>query len=165
MVTYTTTGVFASSGTSTSNAGIVYAPQVATTINAPSNSPLGFLSASSVAPNIGDTLTITIWQTLPGSGNDTVVGTLSGMIAFASSTGDLVFTSSTIASIVAGGFDVTYNPQNETFINPTTGVPVPIEARINATIVPLPAAAWGGMALFGVLGGAKLRRSRQSVMA
>jgi hypothetical protein len=34
-----------------------------------------------------------------------------------------------------------------------------------AGIVPLPAAAWGGMALFGVLGGVKLRRSRQSVMA
>ena len=33
------------------------------------------------------------------------------------------------------------------------------------SVVPLPAAAWGGMALFGVLGGAKLRRSRQSVMA
>ena len=34
-----------------------------------------------------------------------------------------------------------------------------------ASMVPLPAAAWGGMALFGVLGGAKLRRSRQSVLA
>ena len=34
-----------------------------------------------------------------------------------------------------------------------------------ASAVPLPAAAWGGMALFGILGGVKVRRSRRPLLA
>jgi hypothetical protein len=163
-VVYTTTGVFTSSGTALSNGGISYTPVTsALSINTPSFSSIGHLAAlTNPAGDITDTLTITIIQSMPGVGVGNVVGQLIGNVETNASSGELDFITTAVATVTSGGWVVTYNPVNETPINPITGAPVSIEARITAapTAVPTPASVWGGMGLLGLVGLVKLSRKQ-----
>jgi len=167
-VTYSTTGTFGNTSTSTSgNLTFVGANG---SVNEPTVSSLGTFQASAGSQTFVNTpFTIDIFQLLPGVGTGTLVGSLTGLLNTNQSGTFLTFTSPT-ASITAGGYVTTYlafpTAIIPSTINAGAGLGVStVQGSITSAVIPLPAAAWGGMALFGVLGGAKLRRSRQSVMA
>jgi hypothetical protein len=163
-VTYTTTGSFSGASPNLDFTGIV----PAATVNEPTGASFGTFEAFAgpLADYAGQTFTLNIVQSIPGLGAGSVVGTLTGKLQTSQSGLHLKFTDADIVTIVTGLTTVIYDPVNDTLIVPSTtnfGLTT-LQGEITA-IVPLPAAAWGGMALFGVLGGAKLRRSRQSVLA
>ena len=114
----------------------------------------------------GDEFTLTITQSDPGGGPESSSAFVTGSIVALSA-----------PSSDSGGVSMVFDGpiiigQVGYFIDPFTlqwggNLPGTASGTLYATVaaVPLPAAAWGGMALFGVLGGVKLRRSRQSMMA
>jgi hypothetical protein len=105
--TFTTTGVFGSSGLSTATYGgggtLTYVSgggSVDLGIANPSNINLGEIDASGfttgVLTAIPDTLTITIHQTSPNVGTGDFNGTITGSLAFDASTGKLLFSPTTV---------------------------------------------------------------------
>ena len=105
----------------------------------------------------GFTLTINQTQPTGGSGSDT--STVTGTVIGSNGTLGVLFDtgSITIGSALYSIEDVNFFAiGNQTVSGTVIATPV---ARPAA--VPVPAAAWGGMALFGVLGGAKVRRRRR----
>ena len=168
-VQYSTIGTFGSTNTTASSGGsLSFVGVVLATVNEPSLASLGEFHATGTTETfVNESFTLDIFQLLPGSGNGSLVGTLTGKLQTSQSGLVLTFSSSSTVISSLNQPDVTYAlfPGPVLGIAPSTtnsGVTT-VNAQISA--VPLPAAAWGGMALFGVLGGAKLRRSRQSVMA
>jgi choice-of-anchor C domain-containing protein len=65
-------------------------------------------------------------------------------------------------SLLLPGNLVTGNTTTLMFDSRTTGYWGPALDNVRVSAVPLPAAAWGGMALFGLVGGNKLRRLRRA---
>jgi hypothetical protein len=112
------------------------------------------------AANFSQAFTLDLTQTAPGAGAGQFVGSLSGnLIANAGGLSiDLAPNSFTFGA-------VTYTLLNDPAAVNALIVGTESDIRAAVSVVPVPAAAWAGMALFGLLGGAKLRRSRQSVMA
>ena len=105
--TFTTTGVFGSTSSSTATYGgvgtltyVTGGGSVDLGLASFSNINLGEIDASgftagSLTP-IGDTLTITIHQTSPTSGTGDFNGTITGSLAFDASTGRLTFSPTTL---------------------------------------------------------------------
>jgi hypothetical protein len=104
--TFTTTGVFGSSGTSTATFGpgtltyVAGGGSVDLGAANPSNINLGEIDASGftagVDTPIPDTLTITIHQTQPSVGTGDLNGTITGTLAFDASNGELKFSPTTV---------------------------------------------------------------------
>ena len=114
-VTYSTTGVFSASGTSTATFGgggntltLTYDPVASVTVGAPTNASAGQIVASvtGTGGTAAGNFTLNIFQTAPGVGSGSLVGALSGSFSSNSSTGDLLF--STLTLTLAG---VNYNLQ------------------------------------------------------
>lgn len=166
---YFTSGSFASNGLAvqsfTNGANTVtvsFIPQALTFVDAPPATGVDLgdftvtASASSPLAVVADTFNLTVTQVSPSGGGNVFVGTLSGQIDFDSGLISVAF--------VPGAFSigpVTYTMNNNPMIlnAPIGGSVNDIRATVNA-VVPLPAAAWGGMALLGVLGAAKAVRRR-----
>jgi len=177
VVQYTTSGVFTSSGnaTITSNTGggaistinfISGAGLVDIAINGSSNVSLGHFDIlapdlfATLGDNFTDTFTLTVNQTLPTGGSDTIVGQLTGNVYFLGSS--LVVDFGTDTATIN---PVTYDPTPNIVLLPNpapsgTGVSS-IEAVV--TVAPVPAAAYAGMALCGMIGVGKLRRKATAV--
>ena len=110
LVTFTTTGTFGSSGTSTFSAPgvtISFAPS-STTVDAPSSITFGTFStvgttATSLTP-VSDTFTLKVFQTVPGAGTGTFVGTLAGTLKVTQSKAYVDF-AAPLSIVIAG---VTY---------------------------------------------------------
>lgn len=93
-VSYYTTGVFASSGTSTATyvtgantVNLSYSGEgsagTPSTVFTPSNASLGFFQASATnqgTVNVSDTFTLNVFQTAPSGGSGVFVGALSGRL-------------------------------------------------------------------------------------
>ena len=182
-VNYTTSGAFtAGPGDSVNGSGALVAAGSGETIlsfvgnlsgtaNTPAtNRSLGKFTldfgAATEAFSTMSSFALTINQTLPsalgGSTSSPIIGSVvySGGLTSAGSV-SLVFSPN---PVIIDNIAYVINPFTLVF---DANQPGAVTGTLTASIlaVPLPAAAWGGMALFGVLGGAKLRRSRQSVMA
>jgi hypothetical protein len=137
------------------------------TVNTPDllTAVFGSISYSSAAGagEFGSVLNVpfdmTVTETQPGGG-DTSTNHFSGSVNFDGSLATVIFTGGplTIGS-------VTYTPTSTSMVFMANGTVVggnnSILGSVTSTAVPLPAAAWGGMALFGLLGGNKLRRMRR----
>jgi hypothetical protein len=172
IVQYSTSGAFTSTGTNVvvSNDSSITFNGIVTAlldlgVGESSNASLGALdvtSVDSIDDNFIDTFTLTVHQTLPTSGSDSLVASLKGTVRLLNSKLVLDFGTDTTATIAPVFYELTKSIWNLPPESSNSGVTT-LQATVS--VVPLPAAAWGGMALFGVLGGAKLRRSRQSVLA
>lgn len=128
--------------------------------------PFGTFHVSGVtnaSQNYSSDFTLTVTQTDPTDANGAIPGTIKGTIV-KSGPNTLLFT-------VTGGSLVLDGPSPELGIQYTmfdtnigsggSGASFDAEVYGKVAAVPLPAAAWGGIALFGLLGGNKLRRMRQ----
>jgi hypothetical protein len=164
VVDYTTTGTFTSSGTSTSTQGtdtLTYTSVTSTGNLAPTIISLGEFKISGIqAKTFSDTFTLSVSQFGPTSGSQDFTGTLSGQVTN-DGHGDLG-SSLTMNfpgdTIVIGG--VTYTLKGNPYVVPdalSNGGRVTVEAYVTA--VPVPAAAWSGMGLLGLIAAGKLRRT------
>jgi len=147
IVTYNTTGVFSSSGTSTSLDGALSYTFIlgGATVDLgppgglnPSNGSLGELNSANVSADLADTLTITIHQTgvdfAPGTG--TLVGTIAGPITPTASEAHITFT--TTSTVING---VRYQVGNLDYLivpNSTNGGVTSIQGIISYSPVPEP---------------------------
>jgi len=111
LVTFTTTGTFGSSGTSVFTAApgvtITFAG-IPTTVTAPSSVTFGTFStvgtsATTLTP-VSDSFTLSVFQTVPGAGTGTFVGTLAGTIRVTQSKAYVEF-AAPLSIVIAG---VTY---------------------------------------------------------
>lgn len=171
-VTFSTEGVFTSTGTNelTVNGIKITFEEVSNitkepTPGNPAGADLGTfvtLASSTAVSDFTHNFELTLTQhdplAVPGSGSFT--GVVDGTVSVSSG----VLTIDLAPNFMTFG-DVTYTLRNDPMdinIASAVGVEVRSDVRVLISVVPLPAAAWGGIALFGVLGGAKLHRSRQS---
>jgi hypothetical protein len=118
----------------------------------------------------GDSFTMTITQSTPGVGTGsssaTVTGTLTQTGRNENATVTLSFGTDPILITTPGAltsYALDFNPLTFGGVNLTQNGSIQTSLNAYVTVVPapvpLPAAAWGGLALFGVLGGGyKLRR-------
>jgi hypothetical protein len=163
LVSYTTSGIF----NLTSGAGFISfaGTSDSVTVNDPGTFETGDLGIFTLTqPGSGDvdvtgTFTLTIQQFDPanGSGGSTaqVIGNVSS-----SGGGAAIISFAPSAVVIPGplGFATSYLLES---VNVGPGDPGIFQAIISSTApanVPLPAAAWGGLGLFGLLSGGKLRR-------
>jgi hypothetical protein len=165
IITYSTVGVFTSSGTAVGSYGagadtatLSFAGiPIGTTASAPSNVSLGDIvaSATGTGASIADTFTLYIYQTTPSVDNGILAATLTGTVTTNTSTGQIIF--SFPGAVTLG--DITYtvdgrvlaNGIRQLIVSPTTnGGLTSIQAD---TTVPEPGSlALLGTGLFG-LGG------------
>jgi hypothetical protein len=171
---FSTTGLFTASGTNVytdNGVTITFMGVTNASVITPSNTSLGEFIVSGSPTTTGSFLSdfiLTVNQTVPAVGSDTASGTIGGTITIGalsdSSSVAVEFTSLEMAVISAGGYMVTYNPVNETLVVPpsTNSGIATLQGQITAVPVPLPAAAWGGMSLLGLLGAGKLRKKMRA---
>jgi len=162
IVDYTTTGTFSSSGTDTSTSGtdtLTYSSVTSTGNLAPTIISLGeFKLSGAKTATFSDTFTLNVSQFGPTSGSDNFDGVVSGKLTVSSGHfGSSINVKFSTPSIEING--VTYTLlSNPVYVpNPiSNGGRVTIEAMVTA--VPVPAAAWSGMGLLGLIAAGKLRR-------
>lgn len=166
----------AGTGATTSGQGgggtLTYTAQMLETVNTDTFAGFGsfLLGGTTTSTNFaGTSFLLGIFQTSPTNQNGTLVGTLSGV--FSNPTGGTPSSTVTLSGLGALTFvnapaasPTVFNPNDVTTISanePTTlgglitgGVGLPP----GGTAIPLPAAAWGGIALMGLLAGTKARR-------
>jgi hypothetical protein len=169
-VTFTTTGTFASSGTNVFSG----APGVTitftgtpTTVLTPSNVTLGFFMTAGTTNtdptlDLTDTFTLDIFQTVPGVGTGSYIGTLDGVLRINASTAYIDFGAPltiTIAGIRYELLEADGGVAGRTEIKPpsSAGGLSTVEARVT----PEPASALlFGLGLLGSAAAARRRKAR-----
>jgi hypothetical protein len=163
-VDYTTTGVFTSSGTNVSTSGtstVTYGDLTSDNNDTPTIISLGSLTlAGTTTSSFSDSFTLTVDQLSPSTGSATLSSTLAGTLTVngskSSSSVKVTFASS---SFTIGGVKYTLLTNPIDIPNPNSnGGTATIQAEITSA-VPVPAAVWGGMGLFGLLLVGKFRRA------
>jgi len=177
-ITFSTSGVFTAAGTDstgpathlqTNPANLQLDFTGAASLTYPLNSlnvPLGsfelFSPGGSAVFNAGDSFALTITQTDPvgvGITSSTVVGSVVSTAGLDTGTLSLAFAPN---PILINGIGYVINPFFlSTLFNQPGGATGTLTASVGPSFVPLPAAAWAGMALMGFVGANKVRRSRQ----
>jgi hypothetical protein len=118
-VSYSTEGVFSSTGTdsvSNGDATIKFIGDVTANVNTPTFSSLGtFLVTGDVGGNFTDHFTLTVSQTVPSAGGGTSVTTINGTITGNSSTILLTFVPSSFA---IGAVNYEFSPDSYGLNNP-----------------------------------------------
>jgi hypothetical protein len=167
-VSYYTTGVFSTTGTTTISGGgssITYtaagssgSPVTIATDVVSTTPGLGYFSVTSGTPGVtvSGTLTLDIYQTAPGNASGAFVGALSGKVAFNGTTGQVTFNPSTTLLLPS--------PPGYIF---EVGTPVQLNAGTDniqvLVTVPEPASmAMCGTALLAVTGVVLRRRKLQA---
>lgn len=178
VVEYTTTGVFAGGGASVSvgDSHVTFNGIDEVLDIDPggySNASLGSFSTVSIDSDsqsfndIGFTLTINQWS--PTTGESSLAAELSGLLKRRNSSLELVFDTSsvlispvlyTLLNLGADGKTVSLN-YGQTSMDARVSMG---DTRGDVALAPLPAAAWGGMGLMGLIGATRLRR-RNAVAA
>jgi hypothetical protein len=175
-VIYTTAGFFADSGfTSSSTSSDVTAGAASTlsftgtsqNISGPNLIPLAAafgtftLTSDALADTFSETFRLDIFQTFPGAGSTSLFASILGTVSSNPSTGNLVITFGPGTTIVPGG--VFYQPDTLTLV-PTLGGSYTevldgfVLLPLGAPLVPVPPAAYAGLALFGLVGFGKVRQ-------
>jgi len=175
IVTYTTSGLFSTTGSSSATFGsgtLNFTPGGGTVdlgLLNPSNGNLGTIVASGFSPSalstISGLLTVNINQTLPSGGNGNLIGTLSGSLTFDSSSARVLFTT---ASVTLPG-TVTYTisqPVDGILIVPpsTNSGQTTLQGIISAPVTPSDVPEPGMFGLIGtaLVGLGFVRRRRMS---
>jgi len=168
-IDYSTVGTFTSSGTATSTSGsdsVTFAALSSFNNESDGGTPVGIgfgtlTLSGSATETFSDTLTLTVAQTSPTSGSGFVTANLSGKLIAAgggkfSGVVLLTFNSTTITI-----GSVTYTLPSQVIIpNPgSQGGQIQLSGTAVAAAVPVPAAAWGGMGLLGLIVASKVRRT------
>ena len=164
---YTISNAAVPGGTSTIHDGTLTGSTLTFTgvtndVDSPSESPLGIfmtstpLSKGEIDNYNGTSFTLTVDQLSPGAGSGTVVATLSGVLrkgtnGAGASTLDLDWNGN---ALTING--VTYAPEDSAIAGATFTIPTTLQGQITA--VPVPASAFGGAGLLGLIALAKLRR-------
>jgi len=174
-VAYTTFGSFGSTyvplndvatrpnGSSITFTGVPFSGNLGI-VDAPTNAALGQFTTVAPALNsldsyAGQQFTLRIVQSVPGSGFGDIVADLTGTLQRSSSGqgGSSLFLDFT-GSVPIG--NVTYTPSD--LIIAAGAFPTDSTLQGTIAVVPVPMAVWGGMSLFGLLGGGRiLARRRQ----
>ena len=178
-VTYSTSGVFGSSGNATLTQGgavITFNPLASTTVNPPPTTNAIFGSFTTVAApassvTLVDTFTLTITQTAPAPGGSVVyTSTVGGNIFLGNSQAFVQFNGPLTQTITSGGFTTTYRivegddanmGRLELFGNPGQVSTLNGEIGITAAPVPEPGTMALACAALPLLGLGYLRRRRQ----
>jgi len=175
-VTYSTSGVFGSSGTnllSQGGAQIRFDALASTTVNPPPNTNALFgsfttVAAPATAVTLVDTFTLTITQTAPGPGSLVFTSTVGGSIFLGNSQAFVQFNTPLTRTITSGGFTTSYrivegddaNPGRlELFGNP--GAVSTLNGEIGIAAVPEPGTMALACAALPLLGLGYVRRRRQ----
>ena len=176
-ISYTTSGVFGSNSLSTQTFGgvtIAFTP-AGGVADTPSAIDLGTFTVTGGLPPSGtitDTFTLTVNHLAPppAGSQDFGLGTVSGTITVTSSSAFVQFTSPlslTFATTPPVTYSITSadggSPGRVNLKAPSVGGTTTIQGEVTA--VPLPAAAWAGMALMGLVGAKKFRNSRREQLA
>lgn len=161
-VAFTTTGAFGSTGTNVVTSGDstvrfdgILAGLLDLNVGETSNTSVGEIDIDTVDgtdDTFSDTFVLTITQSLPTAGNDTISATLHGSVRFANSQLFISFTDQ-IANIAPVIYEV--DPEFKLVANTTNQGVTSLQADV--TLVPTPGAATAGFALMGLVG---LRRRR-----
>ena len=166
---FTISNALAPGGISTIHDGTVTGSTITFTgitndADTPSDIPLGIfmtsvpLTKGEIDAYNGTTFTLTIDQITPAGGIGTILGTLSGTLR----RGVTGSGASTLALDWGGASlklgNVTYTPADLGIAGASFTTPTTLQGNIAA--VPVPAAAFGGMGLFALIGSSKLLRRR-----
>ena len=119
------------------------------------------VSPDAVFDSFDTTFTLTVEQFAPMLGMASFpAAEFSGKIKLDNSQLSLTFAPNSVVTIG----DVTYRPRNVVYdmASPSTGGETTLQGMVEVAAVPLPAAAWGGMSLLGLLGAAKLRKTMRA---
>jgi len=176
-VAYTTFGSFGSTylplnnsvtganGSSITFIGVPFSGNVGV-VDAPTTAALGqFTTVAPIAGAedsfAGTQFTLRIVQTVPGGGTGDIVADLTGTLRrnLSGEGGSDLFLDFT-GSVPIGS--VTYTPIDLNIAAGALPTDSTLQGRIAVSAVPVPMAVWGGMSLFGLLGGGRiLARRRQ----
>ena len=116
-------------------------------------------SPDAVFDSFSTTFTLTVEQFTPTAGLASFpAAQFSGKIKVDNSQLSLTFAPNSVVTIG----DVTYRPRNIVYdmASPSTGGETTLQGKVE--VVPLPAAAWGGMSILGLLGAGKLRKKMRA---
>jgi len=173
-VEYSTTGTFTSTGTSILTGangssitftGVPFLTNLGV-VDAPTTAPLGLFTTVAPVPGFEDSyagqeFTLHILQTVPGGGSGSIAVDLTGTLRRSPSGegGSTLFLDFT-GSVPIGA--VTYTPLDLGIAAGQEPTNSTLQGNIAINVVPVPMAVWGGMSLFGLLGGGRiLARRRQ----
>ncbi len=178
-VTYSTAGVFGSSGTALLTQGgvqIRFNPLASTTVNAPPNTNALFgafetVALPATAITLVDTFTLTITQTAPAPGGSVVfTSSVGGTMFLGNSQGFVQFNGPLTQTITSGGVTTTYRIVEGDEANPgrlelfgNTGLMSTLNGEIGIAAVPEPGTMALACVALPLLGLGYLRRRRQAV--
>ncbi len=145
-VSFSTNGIFSQSGTSTANFGglTLSFTGVNSTVD-PAPFPFTFTSFGTITASTASTtpiatsgnFTLNIVQTVPGGGNSSLTGTLSGSVDVNTSTGLLTITSGTTT---IGGVQYSFAQTSYSITPPTGGSngQTTLQGRVDVSAIPEP---------------------------
>ena len=124
--------------------------------------------SGSLSGSFDTTFTLRVIQDVPVGGSGDLEAVLKGKLNFNASTSTLQVLFDPGATLSIGS--VTYDPNDATRLKapvwPASSTLSTLEGEVSVgavSAVPLPAAAWGGISLLGILGGGKLWKRRREI--